>query len=157
MNDPKIKGAEGEAFHTYNGSSGTWDEKKLSEFEPARQAPLKFVRDFYSSYPSLGTSCTYTGVTQERCQGLMIDEATKKTEERQSIHAIDLQPRSLKALAMDSLLKNFPNMTNLDTQTLKTIGIPANIVDEIDQHKALGNQTAPTVVDLVSESDFEDL
>ncbi len=53
------------------------------------------------------------------------------------IHAIDLQPRSLKALAMDSLLKNQPNVADWEQNTLKTIGIPPAIVEEIGRHKVL--------------------
>ncbi len=76
-------------------------------------------------------------------------EATEETEGRFPIFAYDLQPRTLQALALDSLLKSSPGLKDQEPKVLEAIGIPPAIVDELAEHKALeARADSITTVDL---------
>ncbi len=129
----------------YNGARGTLELKSISDLDPSWQILLKFEQNYFQNYqPPLSVFLGFTGIPEERRQVIMVDRATNENEGRLPIYAIDLQPRSLKALALDSLLKNFPSLTDLDPQILKTVGVPPVIVEEIAQHKKLEEQ-APSI------------
>ncbi len=136
----------------YNGPKGTLELKSISDLDPQWQILLKFEQDFFKiHHPFPDASCIrgFTGIPEERRQVITVDKATKKNEGRLPIYAIDLQPRSLKALALDSLLKNFPSLTDLDPKVLKTVGVPPVIVEELTQHKKLEEQVPSIpVIDL---------
>ncbi len=75
-------------------------------------------------WPLFNFRCIFTGTAKEYRRAVMIGKPTTDTKERLPIYAADLQPRSLEALALESLLKNSPELKDRDPQVLKEIGIP---------------------------------
>ncbi len=107
-------GAEEERknYYIYDGELECWEVKGREDVLEAWWCPETFRRTF------------------------RIDKAATE-KGRFPIYAIDVQPRTLKALALDSLLNSSPELSNRHPLLLKSIGIPSLIVDEITKHKAL--------------------
>ncbi len=60
------------------------------------------------------------------------------------LYATDVQPQSLKSLALNSLIKNFPGLSDLPADQLKQLGIPPLIVDAAEERP----HDAESVIDL---------
>ncbi len=101
----------------------------------ANPAELKLMQNFEKNRPRLGFRCRFAGIEKERRQVIITNKPIEESGGAMPIYGVDLQPHTLKSLAMDSLLEIFPNMTDLDAWTLKNVGTPPLMVDEIAQHK----------------------
>ncbi len=134
--------------YIYDGNSDSWDVKAIEDMEVQWQIPLEFMRTFLNVWQMALDHCL-TGTEKQLRRAFMVDEATEETGKCHPIYAVDLQPRSLKGLAFDCLLKNFPSMKDLDGGTLKEVGIAPPVVDEMSRHKALEDaEDIPIIINL---------